>query len=359
LPTKVKGAVAAVGTLYDAIIASRPAGVAVNATMKSGEFIQYIVEKNPAIFGIGTKIVNAGKAGAYLLYSLVTFTGAGVQAILGTGTGIINIASSTLQTAATEMMKNEYQEEWAKAIAQDWPTAAIVSVAALTQAGVLSLTTIVALALRALGVAATGTGRAVATVGIYLWYLGKPKAEQAKIKEDAKKAFDLAKGVSTNAAEDAKAIANTVACAAAAGAQRIGGAAAAAYTACKRPASGATPTAVANADAAVAEVTAGGESAVSAASAEVAAELAAVVASPVTKDAAASAPSVAGSAKAASEAQTEQASAAGGVNVVVAAAKKGRGAKGGRKTRKVSSTKRRATRRRKPSKYLAAPVFAY
>jgi hypothetical protein len=323
---------------------------------KSGKTVSQtlddLVTATPAqlsgIFGQSWRTV---KSAAYLLWALVKFGGGSVQLALGVASGVTNNLSGLLDKASTKMIDQTYQQEWADAISKDWPTAALVSVAALTQAGVLSLTTVVAVILRVFGTALSAPGRAAATVAIYLWYLGKPPAQQTEIKKAAVEYYNAAKTVSASAAGDAVAAGSAAAVAAGKfGAAVAGGVAVVASKmkgtqaeAAAKSAGIALPATEAEAVGAATEaattLAAGGTPAVSAASAEVAAEVA---------NAVASAPAGAGSAAPAAE-----------VVAVVEKAKKGKGAKGGRKTRKVSSTKRRATRRRKPSKLLAAPVFAY
>jgi hypothetical protein len=366
LPDKVKRAAAAVGAAVTAVQGSSATGAVVNAGIaasqgaslagaKVNEVLQMLIQNNPAFAKIPGKTFLAAKAGAYLLYSLATFGGAGIQAIIGTATGIVNNASGLLQTGATQLMDEAYQQSWADAISKDWPTAALVSVAALTQAGVLSLTTVVAVILRVFGMAITGPARASATAAIYLWYLGKPPAQQTEIKKAAADYYSAAKEVSQGAGEAAVAAGSKVAEAAGRlGAAVAGGAVAVANKMRGPGAAGPAPTEAQAASAAAEAATtlaAGGGAAVSAASAEVAAE----VVKAVTEAPPAASAGVPGSAKPAAVIAEEAGKAASAVEEVKAKSKK----KGGRKTRKVSSTKRRATRRRKPSKYLAAPVFAY
>jgi len=313
-----------------------------------------------------------------------------IPLVLGAGTGAAGVFSRLAQNMKTfndaitaGLVNKQNQDALADAISKDIPTAVVVAIAAATQAGLLSLTTVVAVILRAFGTALTGAGRAAATVGIYLWYVGKTPEQKTAINNAAKEyavaakdaavetAGDVAAGagvVATKAGALASAVAGGVAAAASkvastAGAIRgaVGAGAAPAPTNAEVQAAATEMASTQTLDAAVGEaavvVVAAAKSGTASSSASSADKSSEVSTNADAAEAEAVAPSR-GTKRKGREEEPGAASAA-----VVPSATEGRAkvlkkAGGGRKTKK-RSAKRRATRRRKAPKYLAAPVFAY
>ncbi len=110
------------------------------------------------------------------------------RAIIGTSGRIVGNLGTAAATAEAALISSDNQQFVADTISRDAPTAIAVAVLALTQAGIVSLSTVVALVLRAIGAGLTGTGRAVATVAFYVWYVQQTKTEQEKIKTAANEA---------------------------------------------------------------------------------------------------------------------------------------------------------------------------
>jgi hypothetical protein len=127
----------------------------------------------------------AGQAVADTSVKLIVLAIGIFRAIIGTSRGIIRNIGAAADSAEERLTDAHYQQTVADAITKDAPTAIVVAVLALTQAGVVSLSTVVALVLRAIGTGLTGTGRAVATVAFYVWYVQQTTDVQAKIKADA------------------------------------------------------------------------------------------------------------------------------------------------------------------------------
>lgn len=378
-----QGALNATKKLADA---SRAAGTAVSSAASSavsaaGESALY----QEGLVPIGEGLKSLGLRAGDMVYLGILAALSVPPLVFGLAEGTAGVIGRlfenlrTLNRRITGSLKDPgNQNALADAISKDIPTAVVVAIAAATQAGLLSLTTVVAVILRAFGTALTGTGRAVATIAIYVWYVGKTPAEKTAINTAATEYAVAAKervaiaameGAEVAAKVGSKTAAATVVVAQKAGALASlvaeGAASGVAAVAEKvRGAAGAgagspPPPTAADVTAAAASLAkdpkemrvAIGEAAVHVVEASTSGKTAAVI--------------VPGSASRA-EAEEILAEAKETAAVVEAAVaeeepkirKKGRGARGGRKTKK-RSAKRRATRRRKAPKYLAAPVFAY
>jgi hypothetical protein len=274
------------------------------------------------------------------------------------------------------LVNKQNQDALADAISKDIPMAVVVAIAAATQAGLLSLTTVVAVVLRAFGTALTGTGRAVATVAVYVWYVGKTPGEKAAINTAAKEYAVAAKDAAAASGADAAAAAGVVATKAGALASAVAGGVAAAASKVASTAGAIRGAVGAGAAPAPtnAEVQTAANQLAAAGTLDAAVGEAAVVVVAAAKSGAASSStsSAAKSSEVSAQADAVEAEAVapsrgtkrrqGEEEVavpVVPGAEAPKRKRGGRKTRRVSSTKHRATRRRRPSRLLAAPVFAY
>jgi len=119
------------------------------------------------------------------IMSLFALAGGLVQFTIGTTRYTLKNISSAASSASSTLASEETQAAAANKITAvaNLPMTIAVAIAALTQAGIISLTAVVAVVLRGLGAATTGTGRAAATVAFYTWYLGKNSEEQKAIRE--------------------------------------------------------------------------------------------------------------------------------------------------------------------------------
>jgi hypothetical protein len=119
------------------------------------------------------------------LMSLFALAGGLLQFTIGTTRYTLKNISSAASSASATLKAEETQAAAANKLtaAANLPVTIAVALAALTQAGIVSLTTVVAIVLRGLGAATTGAGRAAGTVAFYTWYLAKKPEEQAEIRK--------------------------------------------------------------------------------------------------------------------------------------------------------------------------------
>jgi hypothetical protein len=313
-----------------------------------------------AVSGVARTTARTADSLLIAVMSLVTLLGGLLQFSVGT-TGKLADNAAVAAARATAFLTDEANQkataDAATAVA-NLPTTIAVAIAALTQGGLVSLTTVVAIVLRALGTALTGPSRAAATLGFYLWFIQRPVDEQKAIKDQAAAYAVAAKAGAEQAAEAARPLAGAIAGGVAAAAAAIGRGGAAG--------GGVEAEEIVVAAQAVAAAPAEFEGAVGEAAVLLA--RAAVVAPaevPAGADAAAAvAPANAVDAVAAAAAPRQvrrrgPAAAAGPVPEPVGDAAGMAAPPGGRRKTKKTKAKRRVTRRRKVTKVLGAPVFVY
>jgi hypothetical protein len=370
------------GERWDAVKA-----FAVKAARATGRYTAKTVGAPIATELVGVFNVTAQSADRILVafMSVVTLLGGVIQFTVGTTGRVAANASSAARQAAAFLKRPENQQTSADLITApaNIATSIAVAIAALTQGGLVSLTTVVAIVLRTLGMALTGPGRATATVGFYVWFLGQDAATQQKIKDDAAAYAAAVKAGTKEVPAAAASLASAIA----------GGVAAARAAVVADPAAAAVAPAPADAQAAIVaaaqEVAAAGrfdgavgDAAVLLAGAVVVAQppgnpVAAVIegadaaVAPGAGDGsaamdAAAAPAVpaAGDGSAARGAMDAAAAPAAGDGAAAPVVKRARktpapAPAGGRRKTKKSKAKRRVTRRRKVTKVLGAPVFVY
>jgi hypothetical protein len=290
---------------------------------------------------VAAEVGQAAAVGAYTadqlliaLMSVVSLLGGVLQFTVGTAGQIAANVSDGVQRAAAVLKDPANQKGTADAATSvaNLPVSIAVAIAALTQGGLVSLTTVVAVILRSLGLVLSGPGRAAATLGFYVWFLQQDVADQKVIKDAAANYAVAARGGAIAAAGQLPAAAGALADVIAAGAA----AARAALPA------GVKVAAVPLVDAAQ-QVAAEGQM-------DAAVGDAAVLLAGVAVAAAASQEAVAAGVAEAAQGPAEAVVAV--IQDAVAAPA------GGRKTKKQKS-KRRMTRRRKATKVMGAPVFIY
>lgn len=329
---------AAANSAIAATAASGAAGFAVNAALSAATKVARVSPKVAAAAGESAAAVGTtfDTAVSVIILGIGLF-----RALLGVGARIVGNVGAAADAAERSITSGENQQAVADAISSDAPAAITVAILALTQAGIVSLSTVIAIVLRVFGATLTGGGRALATLGFYAWYVTQEKGTQDAIKA---KATATASGVAGAGKELAGLIAGGVVAAAKASkeaADRV-----------VKGAEMAEAEATGAAERAAAELAEESKENVAAEIAAAAVVLAAVAES--VPEAPAAARETRGKKRGADAVVEEAESAAG---PAASRGKRGRGAPagGGRKTKKVKKSKRRMTRRARP----ATLKFAY
>ena len=115
----------------------------------------------------------------------VTAAGGLIQFLLGTTKNALKNISSTTAAVEDWLTNGNNQKAVADGITTNLASTIAVSIVALVQAKIVSVSFVVAVMLKMLGAGVSGHGRAAATTAFYLWYTQQDNATKLSIKQQA------------------------------------------------------------------------------------------------------------------------------------------------------------------------------